>query len=132
MEANLTSILLIDDDPDFNSLVKFILQHDTNWTILTASDGQKGFELAKLQQPNVIFIDIVMPKLNGLDVYRLLKSDSNTCDIPIVFITAMTRMERIIKAQVTEDIEVIVKPFDIMTLASEVISECDRFLITNR
>ncbi|MEM7595889.1 MAG: response regulator [Cyanobacteria bacterium P01_A01_bin.83] len=126
-----TSLLVIDDDPDFNTLVEFVLQHDTNWIILTASDGAEGLKIAKLQQPGVIFLDVVMPKLNGLDIYKLLKSHPNTCNIPIIFMTAMTRMEKIIKARITEDIKVIVKPFDIMTLANQIIIECDRYLIRN-
>ncbi|MEM8719808.1 MAG: response regulator [Cyanobacteria bacterium P01_G01_bin.39] len=126
-----TSLLVIDDDPDFNTLVKFILQHDTNWIILTASDGAEGLNLAKSQQPGVILLDIVMPKLDGLDIYKLLKSNPDTCNIPIIFMTAMVRMEKVIKARITEDIKVIVKPFDIMTLANQIIIECDHYLIKN-
>ena len=126
-----TSLLVIDDDPDFNTLVEFILQHDTNWIILTASDGAEGLKLAELQQPGVILLNVVMPKLNGLDIYKLLKSNPDTCNIPIVFVTAMIRMEKIIKARITEDTKVIIKPFDIMTLANQIIIECDRYLIRN-
>lgn len=125
------SLLVIDDDSDFNTLVKFILKHDTNWEVVIASDGKEGVYLAKLQQPSVILLDIVMPNLNGLDVYKLLKSDLITCKLPIIFVTAMVRMEKIIKYQITEDIEVIVKPFDIMKLASQIINVYDRYLITN-
>ena len=127
-----TSLLVIDDDGDFNALVKFILEHDTDWKILTALDGEKGVALAKLQQPDMILLDIIMPNLNGLDVYHLLKSNLTTCSIPIIFVTAMVRMEPIIRAQITEDIEVIIKPFDIMTLANQVIDVCDRYLVTNQ
>lgn len=127
-----TSLLVIDDDGDFNALVKFILEHDTDWKILTALDGEKGVALAQLQQPSVILLDIVMPDLNGLDVYHLLKSNLTTCSIPIVFVTAMVRMEQIIRAQITEDIEVITKPFDIMRLVNQVINVCDRYLVTNQ
>ncbi|MCC0179073.1 response regulator [Waterburya agarophytonicola K14] len=127
-----TSLLVIDDDGDFNDLVKFVLEHDTDWKIFTALDGEKGVALAQLQQPDIILLDIIMPNLNGLDVYHLLKSNPNTCSIPIIFVTAMVRMEPIIRAQITEDIEVITKPFDIMTLANQVINVCDRYLVTNQ
>ncbi len=127
----ITSLLVIDDDRDFNTLIKFFLKHDTNWEILTALDGKEGISLAKLQQPNIILLDVVMPELNGLDIYKLLKSDLTTCKIPIIFVTAMVRMEKIIKSQITENIEVIVKPFDMMTLANQIINVCDRYSITN-
>ena len=127
----ITNLLLIDDDRDFNTLVKFILQHDTNWEILIASDGKAGVSLAKSRQPSIILLDVVMPEFNGLDIYKLLKSNPITCEIPIIFITAMVRMKQIIKSQITEDIEVIIKPFDMMTLVSQIINVCDRYLITN-
>lgn len=126
------SLLVIDDDGDFNALVKFVLEHDTDWKILTALGGREGVALTQLQQPDVILLDIVMPNLNGLDVYHLLKSNQTTCSIPIIFVTAMVRMKPIIRAQITEDIEVITKPFDIMTLANQVTDVCDRYLITNQ
>lgn len=124
------TVLIIDDDDDFNTLVNFVLKHDTDWEIVTTSDGKKGVIQAQVQQPSVILLDIVMPNQNGLDIYNLLKSDPRTCSIPIIFVTAMVQMERIIKLQIAEEIEVITKPFDIMTLASRVIAACDRYLPT--
>lgn len=120
-------VLLIDDDFDFATLVKFFLEDDTNWKILINSDAEKGFTQAKLQQPSVILLDVVMPKLNGLDIYKLLKSDLITHHIPIIFITAMIKMEKILKFQIKEDIEIIIKPFDIMTLTKRIINVCDRY-----
>lgn len=125
------SILIIDDDDDFMSLVKFILEQENNWEILTASDGEEGIARAELQQPSLILLDVVMPNLNGLDVYNLLRSNSATYSIPIIFVTAMVRMEKIIKAHVAEDIKVITKPFDLMNLTNQVINECDRYSVAN-
>ncbi len=127
----ITNLLVIDDDPDFNTLVKFILEYNTNWEILIASDGKAGVSLAKSRQPSIILLDVVMPEFNGLDIYKLLKSNPITCEIPIIFVTAMVRIKQIIKSHITEDIEVIIKPFDMMTLASQIINICDRYLITN-
>ncbi|MGB5635489.1 MAG: response regulator [Waterburya sp.] len=126
-----TSILVIDDDDDFNTLVKFILERDTDWKILTALNGKEGVAKAQLQQPSVILLDLVMPNLNGLDVYHLLQSNLTTCSIPIIFVTAMTSMRKIIKSQITEDIEIITKPFDMMTLEKQVIDVCDRYLVAS-
>ena len=81
--------MIIDDDIDFNTLVKFVLEHDTDWNILTISEGRKGIAQAQLKQPSVILLDLVMPMLNGLDIYNLLKSNAATCSIPIIFVTAM-------------------------------------------
>lgn len=128
---NSTTVLIIDDDVDFNTLVKFVLEYDTSWNILTISEGRQGIAQAQLQQPSVILLDMVMPMLNGLDIYNLLKSNAATCSIPIIFVTAMIQMQEIVKLQITEDIEVIVKPFDIMKLAQQIDDVCDRYLVTN-
>jgi CheY-like chemotaxis protein len=125
------TLLVIDDDSDFNTLVKFILEHDTNWKILTAANGEEGLTQARSQQPSVILLDVVMHGLNGLEIYSLLKDNPITRSIPIIFITAMTRMEKIIRLQIIEDIEIIIKPFDMMTLKKQVIDACDRHLLTN-
>jgi CheY-like chemotaxis protein len=125
------TLLIIDDDSDFNTLVEFVLEQDTNWKILTAANGEEGLIQARSQQPSIILLDVVMHGLNGLEVYNLLKANPITRTIPTIFITAMTRMEKIIKLQITEDTEVIIKPFDIMTLKKRVIDACDRYLVTN-
>ncbi len=128
---NSTTVLIIDDDIDFNTLVKFVLEYDTNCNILTISEGRQGIALAQLQQPSVILLDLVMPMLNGLDIYNLLKSNAATRSILIIFVTAMIQMQEIVKLQITEDIEVIIKPFDIMKLAQQIDDVCDRYLVTN-
>ena len=122
------TVLVIDDDSDFSRLVKFVLEYDTNWKILTASNGETGLTKARSQQPSIILLDMVMPGLDGLEVYYLLKSNPITRSIPIIFVTAMVSMEKIIKLQITEDIQVITKPFDILTLKNQVINACDRYL----
>ena len=128
---NSTTVLIIDDDIDFNTLIKFVLEYDTNWNILTISEGKQGIAQAQLQQPSVILLDMIMPLLNGLDIYNLLKSNAATCSIPVIFVTAMIQMQEIVKLQITEDIEVIVKPFDIMKLAQQIDDVCDRYLVSN-
>ncbi len=72
-----------------------------------------------------------MPDLNGLEVYKLLKLNRITRSIPIIFITAMVSMKKIIKSQISEDIEIITKPFDITTLAERIIEVCDRSLVAS-
>lgn len=125
------TLLVIDDESDFNTLVKFVLEHDTNWKVLAAANGEEGLIQARSQQPSIILLDVVMHGLNGLEVYNLLKANPITRSIPIIFTTAMTRMEKIIKLQITEDTEVIIKPFDMMTLEKRVIEACDRYSVTN-
>ena len=123
---NCNSILLIDDNDDSSTLVKFAVEQNTNWQVLTASTGKEGIAKAKLEQPDLILLDIMMPDLNGLDVYNLLKSDLCTRTIPIIFVTAVTPIASILKSNITEDIEIIIKPFNITKLVDKVTKVCDR------
>ena len=120
-------LLLIDDDDDCNTLVKFVLEQDTNWQILTANNGKEGIAIARSEHIDIILLDIVMPELNGLDVYKLLKSDLYTCTIPIIFMTAIMPIAPILKSQITDDVEVIIKPFDINKLALKIMEACEHY-----
>ncbi|MBE9044822.1 response regulator [Pleurocapsales cyanobacterium LEGE 10410] len=78
-------LLLVDDNEDNRMLVKFALESQTDWKILTAADGIEGIAKAEQEQPDVILLDLVMPDLNGLTVCEILKSNIFTCTIPIIF-----------------------------------------------
>ena len=112
-------VLLIDDDDDFTTLMELIFEKDPDWQIITAIKAKEGIFKAQLEQPDVILLDIMMPNLNGLDVYKILKSDLTTCTIPIIFVTSMTPLAEILEWQITEDVEVITKPFDILELPNQ-------------
>lgn len=113
-------LLIIDDDDDCNALVKFVLESDTDWQISIASNGVEGMEKARSQQPDAILLDLAIPKQSGIDIYRQLKSESATRNIPVVFITAMGEMKKAIASEVREDVEVITKPFNIAKLAKQI------------
>lgn len=113
-------LLIVDDDDDCNALVKFVLESDTDWQVSIASNGVEGAEKARSQQPDVILLDLAIPKQSGIDVYRQLKSESATRNIPVIFITAMAEMKEAIALEVREDVSVITKPFDIAKLAEQI------------
>ncbi|WP_019504658.1 response regulator [Pleurocapsa sp. PCC 7319] len=121
------SLLLINGDNDFNTLVKFVLRYDTNWNIFTALNGKEGISKAQVYQPDVILLDTSMPKHDGLTVYSLLKSNWTTCAIPVIFLTAMVGMKKIITLRITENAELITKPFNIVKLKNEVIKLYDQY-----
>lgn len=123
------SLLLIDDNDDCITLVKFVLRQDTNWQILIATDAKEGIAKAKLEHPDVILLDIVMPEFDGLDIYKILKSDFRTANIPIIFTTAMTPIVPILESEITEKVDVIIKPFDVTELAQQITRICDRYYL---
>ncbi len=82
------TILIVDDEPEFLNMVKLRLEANGYITV-TASDGQEGVRQAKQVVPDLILIDVMMPKMDGGDTVRLLKADPKTSGIPIIFITAI-------------------------------------------
>src|ERR1035437_8596511 len=90
MESRLIKILAIDDNPD-NLLIIQALVNDVypKVVILKALNGQDGLEIAAVENPDVILLDVVMPDMDGYEVCLKLKADKNLCDIPVIFITAL-------------------------------------------
>jgi DNA-binding response OmpR family regulator len=83
-------ILVVDDTPDIVNLVKMYLEHQ-NYEVITAFDGQEGLDKAKANNPDLIILDLMLPKINGYKVCGLLKRDAKYANIPIVLFTAKTQ-----------------------------------------
>jgi EAL domain-containing protein (putative c-di-GMP-specific phosphodiesterase class I)/CheY-like chemotaxis protein len=81
-------ILIVDDEPDFLAMFRFILEN-AGYGITTASSPEEGLEKAK-KNPDLILLDLKMPRMSGHEVCRCLKEDTNTMNIPIVILTAET------------------------------------------
>ena len=79
-------VLIIDDEDDVLTMYKERLAAD-GFEVITADNGQKGLDAAFASPPDVILLDIIMPKFNGLDVLQMLKSRSETKDIPVYLLT---------------------------------------------
>jgi len=80
-------VLVIDDEDMSRYLLRSRLA-GTDYTIIEAESGSDGLRLARAEQPDVIFLDLVMPGMNGFEVLDALKADSTTSDIPVVIQTA--------------------------------------------
>lgn len=78
-------ILLIEDDRDLAELYEEVLS--PQYDVELAFDGEQGGEMAKSKKPDLILLDILLPKVNGFDVLKRLKSDPETAGIPVVVLT---------------------------------------------
>ena len=117
-------LLFIDDDEDNRTLVKFALERETDWEVLTASDGIEGITKAETERPDVILLDFILPGLDGLVVLDLLKSNLFTCSIPIIFLTAMVQNKVISQLDNTLAVGIITKPFEVINLDSQIAQIC--------
>src|SRR4051812_23206679 len=80
-------ILVVDDEPDALELIEFNLKA-AGFNVDTAGDGDEAIAKAKAVLPNLILLDLMLPKVDGLDVCRILRRDPNTASIPILMLTA--------------------------------------------
>jgi len=120
MSLNLKpTILIIDDSPDVINLVSGLLKN--SYKVKAATSGEKG--LAIVQHDNsidLILLDIMMPGLNGYEVCERLKSDTNTADIPVIFITAMSNLDDELQGFNLGAIDYIAKPISPAILLARV------------
>jgi len=93
-DAWLRSILVIDDDESISKIVRPIL-FSHGYSVLAASSGEDGLQIAKSQKPDLILLDVILPGLKGREVCVKLKEDPETQNIPVVFLTAKDSPEDI-------------------------------------
>ncbi len=89
MSNNKKKILVVDDEPDVSTYLVTFLE-DNGFETITAENGKEAFEKAKAGKPDLITLDITMPKESGVRCYRNLGEDESTKNIPIIIITGVT------------------------------------------
>ncbi|MEK6571222.1 MAG: response regulator, partial [Bacteroidota bacterium] len=82
------AILIVDDEKDIVEMLRYNLQKE-GFHVWTASDGESALELSR-KLPDLILLDVMLPRLDGWEVARRLKANKNTAQIPVVFLTART------------------------------------------
>lgn len=87
-------ILLIEDDSFLLSMysTKFELEH---FEVISATDGESGLASARSEQPDVILLDILLPKMNGFEVLEKLKADKETSGIPVIMLTNLNQKNEV-------------------------------------
>lgn len=110
-------VLIVDDTPENISIISNALSDKKR---IAATNGEKAIELALQHKPDLILLDIVMPGMDGFEVCRILKSNTETQDIPIIFITAETETESIVKGFEVGGIDYVTKPINVRELQARV------------
>lgn len=81
-------ILVIDDEREFNEMLCLRLEKTGGFETIKAFDGEEGLKMAQENKPDLIILDIMMPKMDGFEVYSHLKENSSTSSIPVIILTA--------------------------------------------
>ena len=119
MENLKKQILIIEDEPDIQELLSFNLDNN-GYKVYTASNGEKGLEVARKEHPDLILLDLMLPGIHGLDVCRIIKSDQETSGISIIMLTALGQEEDIIKGLETGADDYVTKPFSFQVLEARI------------
>jgi len=104
-------ILVVDDEPNVIKMLETRLRYE-GYDVVTASDGQQALDKARDERPDLILLDVMLPKLDGYGVCRQLRSDGKYISIPIVMLTACGQMQDIKKGMEKGADAYIAKPFN--------------------
>ncbi len=103
-------ILVVDDEPPIVRLMEFILARQGH-EMLVAVNGQEALDKVRAHQPDLVLLDIMMPRIDGYEVARTLRADPATADLPIIMLSAKAQEEDIQKGMDVGVNEYITKPF---------------------
>ena len=112
-------ILLVDDEEDLVETISMRLEAN-NYDVISAYDGQEALKKAREEKPDLIILDIMLPKLDGYQVCRMLKFDRTLNKIPIIMLTAMGQEEDQKTGVDVKADAYIIKPFDSKVLMDKV------------
>jgi len=113
------SIIVIEDDKDIRDLIAFNIKN-AGFHSIEAKNGEKGIEKVRKKTPDLILLDLMLPGIQGLDVCRIIKSDKDTKNIPIIMVSALGQEEDIITGLETGADDYITKPFSIKILLARI------------
>lgn len=113
-------VLIIDDEDDIREVAKACLELMGGLQVTLASSSQEGLKKAEIDQPDAILLDVMLPDMDGMTVFKKLQENPTTTDIPVILLTAKVQpadQRRFANLGVSA---VIAKPFDPVTLASQI------------
>lgn len=109
-------ILIVEDDPNLLETLKYNLQRE-NYEVVTATDGEQGLEIALDSSPDLVILDIMLPKINGFEICRILRRKST---VPILMLTARTdETDKVVGLELGAD-DYVTKPFSLKELLARV------------
>ncbi|HLR25044.1 MAG TPA: response regulator transcription factor [Fodinibius sp.] len=120
------TILVVDDEQDLLDLIEYNLKKE-GFNVLKAEDGQEGIEVTQKYRPDLILLDIMMPKMNGLEVVECLRNDDKLSHTPVIFLTARGDEKTEIKGLNKGGDDYITKPISTKKLISRIKAVLRRF-----
>jgi two-component system, OmpR family, alkaline phosphatase synthesis response regulator PhoP len=114
-----STILIVDDERDILDLIEYNLKKE-GFVVVTAEDGEEGIERARQIKPDLVLLDIMMPKMDGLEVIDMMRQDANLKDIPVIFLTARSDEKTEVKGLDRGADDFLTKPISTTKLVSRI------------
>ncbi|MGM8362395.1 ATP-binding protein [Flavobacterium sp. ARAG 55.4] len=124
------TLLIVEDNPDIQTYLNKELSKD--YIVFQEYDGKKGLETAIKQIPDIIVSDIMMPEMEGTELCKALKSDENTCHVPVILLTAKGADESKIEAYHLGAEAYVMKPFNVEVLRAQIKSVLENRIILQK
>ena len=112
-------ILIVDDSPTAILWQRLILEEEA-YDILVATDGEECLRVAKAEHPDLVLLDVVMPKMGGFEALRLLRAEDDLRGLPVLMVTTRSEMPHVLEGYESGANEYITKPVDRIELLTKV------------
>jgi len=120
MSTNLKSILCIEDEPEMIDLMRLILGR-RGFSVKGAAGGIEGLRMIRAERPDLVLLDLMMPDMDGWEVYQQMKADENTKNIPVIVVTAKAQsIDKVLGLHIAKVDDYLAKPFSPQDLLSSV------------
>ena len=120
MNANLKCILCVEDEPEMIDLMRLILGR-RGFEVKGASGGVEGLKMIREELPDLVLLDLMMPDMDGWEVYQQMKADENTKNIPVIVVTAKAKsIDKVLGLHIAKVDDYIAKPFSPQDLMNSV------------
>jgi CheY-like chemotaxis protein len=120
MEGKTSPLVLVVDDSNTNVVLLEAILNDKGYEIETALNAREAFAIMEEKVPDLILLDLLMPKINGYDFLQQVKENERTKNIPVIIVSAVTETENIKKTIEMGAVDFIKKPIDIQDLIEKV------------
>lgn len=123
-EKGIKKILCIEDEPEMIDLIRLILNR-RGFDVKGANGGTEGLNMVRKELPDLVLLDLMMPDMDGWEVYQQMKADEKTCHIPVIVVTAKAQsIDKVLGLHIAKVDDYIAKPFS----PQELLASVDRVL----
>jgi two-component system response regulator VicR len=119
-EGELRKVVCVEDEPEMIDLIQLILNRK-GFEVIGANGGIKGLEAIRKVKPDLVLLDLMMPEMDGWQVYQQLKADESTAEIPVIVVTAKAQnIDKVLGLHIAKVDDYISKPFSLQELVDRV------------